>query len=465
MRHARAGLDVAPRGDQHGRALPLGTYPSTRNGRPRVTDTPDDRIASPLAMGAVAGLVAVAVALAVAVVPALAAQLGSDQGGLGVLGAVLLGVDAFVLGHGGSLLLSDGPVMGAVHLAPLGLTAVYVLSAALGMRRMSRRLDLVAASGALRIGALRDAGAAVAAFVVVYAACSAVLASIGVTPRVHPVLSTVVLASVVVSLVGALAGVLWSLRRDASPGVPAVRLLPLLPSPLDAAARGIAVALLGLGAVAMLAVVVALGLGFRGAAGLWDSVDPGLVGGAVLLLIQLALMPTIALWALAALLGGTFTLGAGTAVSLGASDPGVLPALPLLGAMPGPGTAPGWTWFLLFAPIAALGAGAAAVVRAARGRELRSRTGAWGAYALGVLVLVLLALELSTGSIGDERLAHLGPELGTVVLPLAGMVLGTLGLAILVLDSPLVGRVRGGVDAVRRRVEEAEREEQGTPKD
>ncbi|UYG17027.1 DUF6350 family protein [Brachybacterium huguangmaarense] len=427
-----------------------------------MTANSPDRISSPCVMGAIAALTSLVIACALGVVPALAAELVAARSSFGALGAVLLGIDAFVLGHGGSLQLSDSPIEGTVHLAPLGLTVLFVLSAAASMRRMGRALSLVRTDGALRAGALRDVAATATAFVLVYAVGGGVLASIGRSPSVHPVVSTAVLGCALVAVVGAIAGILWSLRRRAAAGVPAVRILDLLPAPYDAAARGAAIALLGLAAVSTLTVVAALVLGFSRAGAIWEQLEPGIVGGIVLLLLQLALLPTFSLWALAALLGGHFTVGVGTAVSLGASEPGVLPAVPLLAVLPGPGHAPGYVWLLLLLPIAALAAGAIAVVREVAGSPLRVRAAAWGSYAVAVLVAVLLLLALAGGAIGTERLREIGPALASVTLPLLAMIVGTLGLAVLVLDSPVIGWVRSGVGGLRTRVERAEARERGT---
>ncbi len=427
-----------------------------------MTANSPDRISSPWVMGAVAALTSLVIACALGVVPALAAELVAARSSFGALGAVLLGIDAFVLGHGGSVQLADGPIEGTVHLAPLGLTALFVLSAAASMRRMGRALSLVRTDGALRAGAMRDVAVTVTVFVLVYAVGGGVLASIGRSPTVHPVVSTAVIGCALVAVVGAIAGVLWSLRRRAAAGVPAVRILDLLPAPYDAAARGAAIALLGLAAVSTLTVVGALVLGFSQARAIWEQLDPGIVGGIVLLLLQLALLPTFSLWALAALLGGHFTVGVGAPVSLGASDPGVLPAVPLLAVLPGPGHAPGYAWLLLILPVAALAAGATAVVREVAGSPLRTRAATWGSYAGAVLVAVLLLLALAGGGIGTERLREIGPALSSVTLPLLGMIVGTLGLALLVFDSPAIGWVRSGVGGLRARVERAEARERGT---
>ncbi len=421
-----------------------------------------DRISSPAVMGALAALTALGVSLAVCVVPALAAQLDSSQSVLSVLGAVLLGVDAMVLAHGGRLELSGGAIEGAVRLMPMGLTIVHLGVASAVMRRMGRALSLVTSAGGLRPRALRDAGTALGAFVLLYAIGGALLSALSRTPHVHLVSSASFLAFGILALLGGGGGLLWALRRREAPGVPAVRILDLLPAPYDVAARGAAISLLGLLAAGLLTAVGFLIAGFPHAGALMDRLDAGIVGGIVLTLLQLALLPTAAVWALAALLGGRFAVGVGTSVSLGASSTGVLPALPLLAVLPQPGTAPWYSWLLLALPVAAIGAGSVRVVRDAAGADLRTRAIAWGSYAGAVVLGALLLLALATGKIGSARLADLGPHLGSVILPLLGMVIGTLAIAILIWDSSVLDSARAGVAGLRARVERAEAKEAAT---
>lgn len=423
------------------------------------TASDTDRISSPVVMGALAALTALGTSLAVCVVPALAAQLDSSRSALSVLGAVQLGVDAMVLGHGGRLELSGGAIEGTVRLMPMGLTLVHLGVAGAVMRRMGRALSLVTVAGGLRARALQDAGAALGAFVVLYAIGGALLSALTRTPHVHVISSASLICFGIVALIGGGGGLLWALRRREAPGIPAVRVLDLLPAPYDVAARGAAIALLGLLAAGLLTTVGFLVAGLGHAGALMDQLDPGIIGGIVLTLLQLALLPTVSVWALAALLGGRFAVGVGTSISLGASSTGVLPALPLLAVLPQPGAAPWWSYLLLALPITAIGAGSMRVVRDVAGSDLRTRAIAWGSYAGAVVLGTVLLLGLATGQIGAARLADLGPHLGTAILPLLGMVAGTLGLAILIWDSSALDALRAGVASLRSRVERAEAKE------
>lgn len=423
-----------------------------------MTSTSTERITSPWVMGVVAAVRALAIAVAVCVVPALAAQVAARHSALTVLDAVLLGIDTLVLGHGGSLVLTGGPVPGGISLAPLGLMLLFVLVCAASMRRMGRAQSLVDADGSLRAGALRDAGIALGAFAVAYAIGGGFLAAIGRSPLVHPAVSTALVTCALVALVGGLLGLVRSLRV---PGSPRQRAMDLLPAPWDAVARAAGIALGLMLAASLVLVVVMLGLGLQRAGAVMDRLDPGIVGGIVLTLLQLALLPTFALWALAVMVGGTITVGTGTAISLGSATSGVLPALPMLAALPQPGTAPGWTWLLLAVPVAATALGAVHLARSTAELPLRTRWGAGAGYAAVVVVAVMLALGLSIAGIGTGRLRTLGPELATVVLPLLGLVVGTTAIVWLIACTPLLAWARDAATGLRGRVERAERRERG----
>lgn len=436
-----------------------------------------ERITSPWVMGVFAAAVALGIALVLCVVPALAGQLAAQRSSMGTLGAVLLGLDVLVLGHGGVLLLSDGAIRGSMSLMPMGLTALFVGVCALQMRRMGRALALVGQSipapaatgrhhgrgadldaGILRPGALRDAGIALGAFVIAYGAGGAVLAAIARTSAIHAVTSSTLMACALVALVGGLCGLVGAVRSPEGPRGIRLSVLGLVPAPYGQVLRAIAITVGAMLAAAMLTVVVALGIGLPSAGALWDQLSPGIVGGIVLALCQIALLPTLGLWALAALLGGRFDIGLGTSVALSGTRTSALPALPVLGALPGPGASPWYAWLLLAVPLVAIGLGAVRLARDLRDLDLalRPRLLAYGGFALGVLVVVLALLGLSGGGIGTGRLQVLGPDLLSVLGPLAGMCVLVTGIIAAVMDSPLPARARLMTHGLRRRVEASE---------
>ncbi|MFC7375974.1 DUF6350 family protein [Brachybacterium sp. GCM10030268] len=418
-----------------------------------------DSIATPVARGAIAAILSLGTALAVVVVPALAAQVAGTRSSATVLDAVIIALNLLVLGHGGGIVLSTGVVEGAVTLTPFGLLIVLLAISLLGMRRVGRALRLVRDDGVLRARALRDAGGALGSYAFVYAVGLAVLAGIGRSAEASPVVTSALVSGAMIAVLGGLAGVLFSLRRDATSTVPGVRVLDLLPSPYGDIARAALIAVVGLLGLGMLVTVVMLLVSLPAQSSLFESLSPGIVGGIVLTLIQLALLPLLALWALVVVAGGTIGVGTSTGISLAGAETGVMPALPMLGALPGPGDFPGWMWALLVLPAIPVAAGAVNLVGNVADLELRDRVTAWIAYPASVILAVLLLAGLSTGGIGDGRLVHLGPQMDSLVLPLTGIVAVSTAVVLVVMATPLIDWSRALVAALREKVEGAEKAE------
>ncbi|MFJ6653055.1 DUF6350 family protein [Microbacterium sp. NPDC091313] len=221
--------------------------------------------------------------------------------------------------------------------------------------------------------------------------------------------------------------------------------------------RGTGVALAGLLAVG--ALVVAVAVFARGAqvVALFQAGNVDLVGFVVLALGQLAYLPTLVVWGLSFAAGPGFALGADTAVSPSGTQLGVVPGVPVLGAIPDSTT--GWLLLLVLLPVA---------VGALTGWVVRSRFAAWhpqhepvgprvaslaGIAVLTGAVAALLAVA-ARGSIGPGRLADVGPQPGPLAAAVGLEVL--VGAAILLL-SPRRG-ARDDADRDRRAsVDERER--------
>ncbi|WP_245822912.1 DUF6350 family protein [Brachybacterium avium] len=418
-----------------------------------------DSIATPLVRGVLGALSSLGIALAVVVVPALAAQVAGTGSSATALDAILIGLSVLVLGHGGGIMVSTGVIDGPVTLTPFGLLILLVLLSALSMRRVGRALRPVRDDGVLRTGALRDSGSALGMYALVYAIGLAVLAGIGRSVDTSPMITSAVVSGLMVAVIGGLIGMLWSLRREPTEAVPGVRVLELLPAPYGDIARAVLMAVVGLFGLGMALVVVMLVLSVPAQSALFEELGPGLVGGLVLTLIQLALLPLVAVWALTVLLGGTVGVGTSTGISLDGAETGVLPALPMLGALPAPGDFPAAAWLLMLLPAIPVAFGAVRLVRDVAHLELRERITAWSVYPLAVIVAGLLLAGLSTGGIGDGRLVHLGPQMSTLALPLIGVVVVSTALVLGVLVTPLIPWTRGTLGSLRARVEAAERSE------
>src|SRR5699024_1406620 len=235
---------------------------------------------------------------------------------------------------------------------------------------------------------------------------------------------------------------------EATDTVPGVRVLGLLRAPYGDVARAVLLAVTGLLALGMALGVVMLLLSVPARSALFDRLAPGIGGGRVLTLLARAALPAVG-------------VGTSTGISLDGAETGVLPVLPMLGALPGPADFPSAVWLLMILPMLPVGLGAVRLVRDVAHLERRERIIAWSAYPAAVVVVGLLLAGLSTGGIGDGRLVHLGPQMSTLALPLIGIVVVSTGLVLAVSATPLIPWSRRTLGSVRARVEAAERQEQG----
>ncbi|MEV5072432.1 hypothetical protein MRBLMI12_004092 [Microbacterium sp. LMI12-1-1.1] len=206
-------------------------------------------------------------------------------------------------------------------------------------------------------------------------------------------------------------------------------------------ARGSAVVVVGLVGVGAAVAAVALFARAGQIVALFQAGDVDALGAAVLTIAQLAYVPTLAVWGLSFVAGPGFTVGEGTAVSPAGTQVGVVPGLPVLGAVPESTTS--WLLLLALLPIA-VGALAGWIARSRLlhvGEEpvavaAEDPIGARLVVTAGIAIVsggaaALLAF-VASGSLGPGRLAQLGPEPGPVALAVGLEVL--LGAAILLLS-------------------------------
>ena len=229
----------------------------------------------------------------------------------------------------------DGPF----GLSPLGFTLLPVMGLLAAGRRTARR----APEYALRASVGAAAG---------YAVCACVIAASSASNGLTPEYTQVVLYPALIALAGHAAGAARAIRD----------LIPTVEVPwLPAAARGVLAALcVYLGAAALLAAGFIIAHA-DDAFTVQRRIGGGIAGETGLFLVDLALVPNAALWAVSVLAGPGFALGTGTSVSLFSVVRGPLPDLPLLAATP-TSQNPASGWLLLLAVPLAAGAIAAAVI-------------------------------------------------------------------------------------------------------
>lgn len=382
--------------------------------------------------GLLAGLQAAVLSLLVVTAPALAAYVATsadpsnaDVGwsrAVGVAGALWL------LGHGGMLPAGEA----TITVVPLGLTALAVFSAYASARRSA--YPTASAWGAGVVGYLA------LVVVVLLGVGDAGPAGVGAGAVLRTLLGAAALAAVGTGLGTAQLG--RRVRRG-------LRRLP----PFVAAGLGGGVVV---GALVLLAgAVVTLWWAFSGRASTGDVVAGlrvDLLGGVLLAVAQLAVVPNLVAWATAWVVGPGFAVGVGTLYSPAEVTTAAMPALPMLGALPTDGAAGG---ALLAAPVLVVLAGAAGgwyVHRAAATARGRHAPAAVAVLAL-TTALLLAALTLAAGgAVGPGRMAVVGGPALLVAAVAGGLALLGAALVALPADRHLRAAVACGARATLQRV-------------
>jgi hypothetical protein len=338
-----------------------------------------------------------------AVVGWLAADPGSLAGAIGV------GTQFWLLANGA------GGRLGATELTlvPWGATAVFavMLSRFAGFAvRQTRGTDLTGGAGRARGAAI---GRVVAITSATYLLLVVVVALLVGQPE-HAVRGGVIAA--VTAAVASAWGCCRALDYDPT------RAWPLWSRAVPRAVLAASLVMVAGGAAALATALVAH---LERVEQLTRALDAGVAGGIALLVAQLAFAPNLIIWASSYTLGSGFSLGPGTAVSPTETQLGLLPGLPVFGALPaeGPGDLAQLAW--LGVGILA-GAAAAWCVMRARPAARFDETSLVGGLAGMVAGLLFVGLgAASGGDLGMLRLADVGPPLAS----LATMAATTMGLS------------------------------------
>lgn len=384
-----------------------------------------------VAVGAAVAVLAQWLALAGIIAPS---WLGAGEG---QFPDILIGACSFWLaGHGVPV-----DIIGVhIGLIPLGLTCLSVLlgeeTCRYGTRAMWHQTD--------RNPSRRQIGEAVAIHTSVELV-AAVLMAAAIGASQWP---AVVIGSLLVGLCAGLIGAVRGARVH-----PLARYAAWVRGLVRAVGSTVAICLSGGAAV----VAVALIVNSPRVVTLHQGIGADGWGGVSLILLQLAWLPTVSIWGTSWTLGAGFGVGTGTYVSPLGTHLGVVPAIPMLGALPGNGplSPAQCAWFAV--PVAAAITGGLIVTRSVpdAGFEIGAGLGALTGLASGVVVGILGLL--ARGSLGDNRLA----EVGTAMPAMLGCAVGGLTLVAM-----LTGLVIGLIRTVRLRralrpSEEAESEETG----
>jgi hypothetical protein len=193
-----------------------------------------------------------------------------------------------------------------------------------------------------------------------------------------------------------------------------------------AAGVGSVVAVVGF---ASLTVAVLLVASFSRVISVFEALQPGAMGILALGVAQFALLPTVIVWAALWMVGPGFSLGAGALVSPLGTNLQAVPALPLLGIVPG-SVPPGALLVVLIPVIAAFAFGVAVAPRISGGQGLWRSVSETSFFQQPFVSMVSVALlaggvaaalggilaAVTSGELGPGRFEVVGANPGAIML-------------------------------------------------
>lgn len=306
-----------------------------------------------------------------------------------------------------------------LSIMPLGLT-LLLIAAGIGFCHQGVMHSTEPAEGQVGLRVLQMSGI----FTVVYSLILAIARHLVQGADNGPALVSGILMALVIAIVGFVRALTWRPPRFA-------RVISLIGRSLVA---GILVMIMTGAAVVALAVFG----GRNQVMMIHDSLDPDALGAVMLMLTQLAWLPNFVLW------GGSWALGAGVQIGLDsvlspvATTVGMMPSIPVFGALPSPGAMPSICLLWILSGVLAGIATAWLLVRGVKrglvgeyrplGIDVLAIIGAIGGIACG---LVFTAMQIpASGNLGQLRLTEIGARmvslvvLGPCTMGLAGMATG-----------------------------------------
>ena len=379
-----------------------------------------------------AGALSAAGSWLVLALPALVVWVATAHTTVGWGDALGIASAGWFLGHGASVAVGEL----SLSLAPLGLWLLALLLTVRGARRLLDRTERSAPGTTWPRALVRQV---VPGFVLGYAAAGLLAWLLTLAGPARPGF-----AAVLVVLGIPVLALAWALLRRYVAGEECGvvgewldRLPRWLPRAVRPGVHGAAI-LLGLGTVLVVLMVAAR---WSTVSGLHAAVNAGLVGGGVLTAAQLLVLPNLAVFALAWLAGPGFQIADGSTITLAGAHPGLMPMIPVLGALPSDGAWSGWLILLLSVPVLAGGViGWLACRSLARLSSWRTKLAtALAAVVTSAAGLTVLA-ALGSGAVGVDRLS----AVGTRPLVFGAALLGLLvaGAALSVLSAQLLLRAR-----------------------
>jgi hypothetical protein len=336
--------------------------------------------------GALGALWAALIGLVIIAIPVFLTQVASTSGNTGWVSTLRSGSAAW-------LVANDVPVrLGTVwySLLPWGLLVIPVV------------LLVLAGRWAAHVSHARTSGeraVVIASAVLVYALLGLVASRISNTETVATSATRAFFTTAVVALLAFGWGVLRTRIAARREGLSPTRQVIVRAGGLSI------IALIALSSVLFL---IALLIGFPTAVDMQTALDAGPLGGFVLLLLGIGYLPMMLTWTIAYSAGSSVTIGAGSVISpfVPNSVPTELPPFPLLAALPTGSSAVQW-----FLPVLIVGVGVLVGLWISRRIVLPAlqRVGVAAGSSAIAGIAVLLAVLMSNGSVGVERLRDLGP--------------------------------------------------------
>lgn len=370
-----------------------------------------------LAIAAGYGVVGAICLWLVLLVPVLVAWVADPRTSTSWTDTLSFSGDAWALAHRGHVGVTSAGAHSVVF-APLLLTVLAVLLARYAATAMLAYLPD-------RRGGWWEGPAS---YVVGYLFGGVVISLLADFGPATPSVLSVVPGAVIVALVG----VCWAMWRSEQPIAETAKDFAEQRISLTTrrAVRPALEGVLGFLALGLVVVVALLAVHFGDVRDLNGQLRPGMAGGVVLWIGQFSALPNVVLWAGSWLSGASVDLGV---VSVGTSHVhgGVLPMVPMLGAVPGAGNLPVWTAIVPILPVAlgaVIGWRSLAQLTTLASLKTKATTAMTAAGLAAVLVLVLT--WLSTAGVSGGSLSYVGPSLMVVPLLVVELLLGAVLAAV-----------------------------------
>lgn len=362
-----------------------------------------------------AGAGAASASALVFVLPALLVWVAATESTVAWTTSLGVGASLWLLATGAHLTLGGT----TVSVVPLLFLALAVVGGAWAAARAVR--DSAEDRTLTLLGDLlhRPLAGGLAAWTLGYAAAAALWAGVAFVAGPRPVLWTLLGPVLLVPVASALLALVHLLRRRPELAGERLRRPVWLP---DAVRRGLrpglegAAALLGVGVLACVGFVV---LRFGNVSNLQAELAPGIVGGVVLGLAQLLVLPNLGLWAVSFLAGTGFSAVEGASATWTGSRTSLLPMVPVFGALPEPGAFPGWLPAVVLVPVAiGVFVGWRSLRSVARLSTERTKLTVAGVAVASAAGLIGLLDLLAGASLGQARLSSIGAPAGAMTLAL-----------------------------------------------